>query len=304
MKTLSGIIIPAVTPFDESGALSIHMLKSNYERWNKTDVSGIMVLGSNGEFRSLSDDESFDVIMTASKIISKEKTLIAGIGRESLFQTLSFLNRLQEANAKIDYVSVLTPGYFKGLMTDEALIDYYTAIANESKYPVLLYCAPTFANGVCISCEAVKKLADHPNIFGIKDTSKDMMSSYMDTVGGRKDFVVVSGSLASFLTCLERGGSGAIVSAANYFPNTCVTLYEIAQQKGLDAAYKYYEELKDLLSKTGARASVASVKATMNLAGYSAGIPRAPVAPCSKELVEEMSNILLEYKQFLGKDIG
>ena len=117
-------------------------------------------------------------------------------------------------------MSVLTPGYFKNLMTDHALIDYYQAIADFSPYPVLIYCAPGFANAVRISPEALRILADHPNIAGIKDTSPDMMSAYMDCVGGRDDFQVLAGSLNNFFLCTLRGGKGGILSAANYFAET------------------------------------------------------------------------------------
>ena len=302
MKNLNGIIIPAVTPFDESGALRLDMLKDNFARWNTTGAQGIMVLGSNGEFRSLSDDEAFTVIKTASETISKEKTLIAGIGRESLYHTLAFLNRIQKEGLTIDYVSVLTPHYFKSLMTDDALVEYYAAVADASKYPVLLYCAPSFANNVCISREALKRLADHPNIAGIKDTSKDMMNTYMDAVGGRADFEVLSGSLGTIMTCLERGGKGGVVSAANYFPNACAKLCELAKEKGLKAAREYHKQLESLSALTGARASVAGVKATMNLMGYSAGVPRKPVQPCTKELTAEFEQAIKDHIELIESD--
>lgn len=124
-----------------------------------------MALGSNGEFRSLSDDEAFEVLKTVSEIKAPDRIFIAGVGRESLYQTLAFIKRLEEAAVQIDY---------------------FTAIADASSYPMLLYCAPGFTNDVRISPEALKALADHPNIAGIKDTTPDMMSAYMDAVGGRE----------------------------------------------------------------------------------------------------------------------
>ena len=95
------------------------------------------------------------------------------MGRESLYQTLKFIDRVQAADLPIDYLSVLTPHYFKSLMTDAALIEYFTRVADFSRIPILLYCAPSFANEVTISADVVRVLADHPNIHGIKDTSKN-----------------------------------------------------------------------------------------------------------------------------------
>ena len=293
MEKLHGIIVPAVTPFDEKGVIDYSALMFNYKKWNETDVRGFMCLGSNGEFKMLSDDEALEVIRVSASAADSDKTFIAGIGRESLYQTLKFMERVDALNAKIDYYSVLTPSYFKSRMTDEALIDYYTAIADESRVPILLYCAPSFANDMVISPEALKVLADHPNIHGIKDTSKNMMNAYMDVAGGRDDFEIVSGSMSTLMSCLDRGGRGGVVSAANYFPAECSKVVKLYENEGKEAALFYYESLQTLIKATGARGSVAGVKATMNLVGLKGLYPRKPVLPISKE-EEESYRIALD----------
>ena len=294
MRNLGGIIIPAVTPFDESGEIRFDMLQENYQAWNQTAVGGMMCLGSNGEFRMLSDDEAFEVIRVSSSCAGPDKCFIAGVGRESLYQTLKFVDRVQSADLRIDYLSVLTPHYFKSLMTDDALIAYFTAIADFSRLPILLYCAPAFANDVTISAEAVRVLADHPNIHGIKDTSKNMMNAYMDAAGGREDFEVLSGSMSTVFTCMDRGGKGGVVSAANYFPAQCAEVVRLYREEGREKAWAYYTGLQDVIKKTGARGSVAGVKCCMNLMGLKGGLPRKPVLPISKEVEAEMRQALLE----------
>lgn len=294
MKKLEGIIIPAVTPFEEDGAVGYGMLKENYRKWNQTGVSGYMCLGSNGEFRSLSDEEAFRVIKTVSEVRARDKVLIAGAGRESLYQTLAFIERLQEDNTDIDYISILPPHYFKKLMTDDALADYYKAVADFSRYPVLLYCAPAYANGLCLSAPLVLRLAAHPNILGLKDTSSDMMDTYMDTVGGRNDFEVLAGSLGSILTCLKRGGKGGIVSAANYFPDECAKLVEVFRHEGMDQAQSYHKRLKALAAETGGMAGIAGVKCSMNLRGYCGGLPRLPVPPVDEAVKASIQKAILK----------
>ena len=295
MKELKGIIVPAVTPFDEEGNIRFDWLKENYEKWNETAVGGYMCLGSNGEFRLLSDDESLEVIRAAAEAAAPDKVFIAGVGRESLYETLRFIDRVEALDLPIDYLSVLTPGYFKTLMTDEALIDYYTAIADHAKLPVLLYCAPSFVNDVTISAEALKVLADHPNIYGIKDTSKTMMNAYMDACGGRDDFTIVSGSMSTIMTCMDRGGKGGVVSAANYFPAECAEVVRLYLEEGREAAEKYYKNLQGLIQKTGARGSLAGVKCTMNLVGLKGGYPRKPILPIKPDVEEEFRQALVEY---------
>ena len=293
MGKLGGIIIPAVTPFFEDGGIDFESLRKNYEAWNQTDVAGYMCLGSNGEFRMLSDDEALEVIRVSSEAAAGEKCFIAGVGRESLAETLRFIDRVAAENLPIDYLSVLTPHYFKSLMTDEALIGYFTAIADHSPLPILLYCAPSFANDVVISAEAVKALADHPNIHGIKDTSKNMLESYYQAAGGRVDFEILSGSMSTVFNCLDLGGKGGVVSAANYFPAECAEVVRLYHAEGREKAWEYYTKLRELISKTGARGSVAGVKCTMNLVGLFGGYPRKPILPVSQQIACEMKEALI-----------
>ena len=293
-EKLRGIIIPAITPFDDSDEFSAQMLTENYEKWNRTDVRGYMALGSNGEYRMLDDNESLDVVKAAASARDPKKTLIVGVGRESLHQTLHFIDRVEDLDAGIDYVSVLVPHYFAGLMTDRTVINYYTAIADHAKLPVLLYCAPSFANGVTISAEAVRILADHPNILGIKDTSKNMMDAYMDAAGGREDFDIMAGSVSNLIRCYERGGAGGVVSAANYLPQECADIYNAFQSDGIEAAAAACSSVQALARKTGARGSVAGVKCTMNLLGYAGGNPRKPLLPVDPETEAEYAAALRE----------
>ena len=299
MKEIKGIIIPAVTPFDEDGALRLDWLQENYRKWCQTDICGIMSLGTNGEFKALSDDEAFDVIAAGAEAVREDKVFIAGVGRESTAQTVAFLQRLADADVAIDYVSVLTPHYFKKLMTDDALIGYYTEIADASRWPVLLYCAPGYANGVVVSPEALKKLADHPNIAGIKDTSPDMMASYLEAVGGRDDFEIIAGSLGSFLLCTTGGGKAGIISTSNAYPQTCAVLAQILETEGMEAAKAFHAELTALGDNTTRHGGVAGVKASMNVMGFRAGWPRRPVMPCSDETIAVIRDYIEAHRDFI-----
>lgn len=298
-REVKGIIIPAVTPFEKDGAVSIAKLAANYTKWNETKVAGYMCLGSNGEFRSLSDDEALRVIEAAAQYTARDKVLIAGVGRESLHHTLQFIDRVQAAQVKLDYISVLTPSYFAKLMTDAALVAYFEAVADHSRYPVLLYCAPGFTNGVCISAEALKRLADHPNIFGIKDTSATMMNAYMDAVGGREDFAVLAGSLDTIMSCLARGGKGGVVSAANYYPAECAKLVEVFEMSGLEKANAYHALLQKRAKRTGGRASIAGVKCCMNLVGLQGGYTRQPILPVAPEIEAQIRQAVQADKTIL-----
>lgn len=292
-EKLKGITIPVVTPFDAQGNVSVAQMEINFAKWTATGIKGLMVLGSNGEFKSLSDDESIVVIESAVRL-KGSKTLIAGIGRESLHHTLAFIDRIRKYCDGIDFLSVLTPNYFGKMMTGDALFEYYKAVADFSPVPILLYVAPSFANGVIIPPNVLGKLADHPNIAGIKDTSKDQLTNYMVYAGGRDDFDIMSGSLGTVMTDLLFGGPGGVVSAADYFPAECAHLTDLYFAGKMDECIIYYRDLQKLVSKTGGKAGIASVKACMNLLGYAAGNPRLPVPPLDLASIDKMREALQE----------
>lgn len=287
-NSLEGIYIPAVTPVNEKEELDCGMLEYNIQRWNDTEVSGYMCLGSNGEFRMFDDTDSLHVIRTFCRFRGPGKGLIAGAGRESLYQTLKFIDRIQEEMLDIDYISVLTPHYFRKQMNDAALITYFTRVADFSRYPVVLYCAPGFANSVCISAEAVRVLAQHPNIHGLKDTSSDMMDAYMDVTAEFTDFSVVAGSFDVLHQCLLRGGKGGVLSAANYFPEECARLLKLWYTADEVQYLEQEEKLRERIRQTGGKRGVASVKYCMNLLGYRAGRPREPLLDMGEEEKEEI----------------
>lgn len=288
---LRGTIIPAVVPFDDADGIDVDAFAYNVERWSRTDVAGYMVLGSNGEFRMLDDAESVRVVELAAELAGN-KTLIVGVGRESLHHTRAFLDLLEPWYRRIDYVSVLTPSYFPKLMDAAALRDYYTTIADHSPVPVLLYIAPGFANGVSIPPALLAELADHPNIHGAKDTSTNLMVDYQLAAGGRDDFALLAGSLNNIMADLSFGGPGGVVSAANYFPGECARLTTMYHDGDHEGAYAYYVRLQRLVKASGAKYGIVGVKACMDAVGLRGGRPRRPVRPLDPETVAEIRRII------------
>lgn len=286
---LSGILIPTVTPFDHDGALDLTALERNLHRWGQSSVRGYMCLGSNGEFRSLSDDESLDVVRTVREL-KGDKTLVVGVGRESLRLTLAFIAQVATVG-DVDYVSVLTPHYFAAAMSDDTLIDYYRTVADNSPLPVLIYVAPRFANSVTLSPRAVLELAGHPNIRGIKDNTP-ALADYLPALDPGTDFAVLAGSLAILRSCLTLGGSGGVVSAANYLPQECAAVTEDHARGETELALTRLEELQRVVAATAGPHGVAGVKCCMDLLGLHGGLPRRPVPPATQEVRDAMRRAL------------
>src|SRR5689334_4182711 len=168
---LSGIFPPITTPFYSEGNVYHKKLEANVERYSKTPVAGIVVLGSTGEAILLSDEERREVLKTAIEAAPASKVMIAGTGVESASETL----RLTELAASLGYdvAMVRPPHYYKNQMKPPNMLAFYRFVADRSPLPVVIYNFPQ-ATGYDIAAELVIELADHPNLVGIKESSGDV----------------------------------------------------------------------------------------------------------------------------------
>jgi len=165
---LQGIFPAVTTPFYPDGAVYYKKIEHNIDRYSRTPIAGMVVLGSTGEAVMLSDEERREVLRVTAEVASPEKVLIAGTGAESVIETL----RLTEIAAKLNYdVALLrTPHFYRPQMKPEALLAFYRTVADRSPLPVLLYTVPPFT-AYDLPLEVITALAEHPNIIGIKESS-------------------------------------------------------------------------------------------------------------------------------------
>jgi dihydrodipicolinate synthase/N-acetylneuraminate lyase len=168
---LQGIFPPITTPFYPDGNVYYKKLEANVERYSRTPVAGIVVLGSTGEALMLSDQEKRDVLRVARESAAANKILIAGTGIESAIETL----RLTEYAAELGYdvAMVRTPHYYKKQMLPANMLAFYRTVADRSPIPVIVYNFPQ-ATSYDIPAEVMIELADHPNLIGIKESSGDV----------------------------------------------------------------------------------------------------------------------------------
>jgi dihydrodipicolinate synthase/N-acetylneuraminate lyase len=165
---LQGIFPAMTTPFYPEGGVYYKKIEHNVDRYSRTPVAGLVVLGSTGEAVMLSDEERREVLRIAAEVASPDKVLIAGVGAESVIETL----RLAEhaARLKYDIALVRTPHFYRPQMKPEAMLAFYRTVADRSPLPVMLYTVPPFT-AYDLPLEVIVALADHPNIIGIKESS-------------------------------------------------------------------------------------------------------------------------------------
>src|SRR5882724_11467324 len=168
---LHGIFPPITTPFYPDGNVYFKKLEHNVERYSKTPMAGIVVLGSTGEAVLLSDEERREVLKSARAAAAPHKVLIAGTGIESAIETL----RLTEYAAELGYDAALvrTPFFYQSRMQPANMLAFYRTVADRSPIPVMIYNVPVFTK-YDIPAELVAELAEHPNVVGIKESGGDV----------------------------------------------------------------------------------------------------------------------------------
>jgi 4-hydroxy-2-oxoglutarate aldolase len=278
-KSLKGIFAPIATPFDEKGNVLYERLAENVQKYSKTGLRGYLILGSNGENKSLTTAEKERVLKTVLSCKNPQQIAMTGSIFESTLETLEFALMAQEAGA--DYITLLPPSYFKSAMKDNVLLKYFSDVAGSLKIPVLLYKAPQFSGGVDLSLNLIRECAEHPNIKGIKDSSSSGIEKILN--GVPENFTVLSGSANTFLAAMLGGAAGGVLSIANYLPERAVQLYQYIIDGDLNNA----AELNRVMIKGNIVISgtygVAGVKRAMDLTGYYGGFPRLPLLPVPPE---------------------
>ncbi len=275
---LSGVFAPITTPFNDAGDLLLEELSSNIKKLNSSRLRGYLVLGTNGECRSLSPYEQADVLRTVVQSASPDKVIMAGTGAESTKVSIELCH--QAAAIGAHYGSLITPFFFAKKMSDAALIQYFVQVAENSPLPVLLYNNPG-VTGITLSTAVVREVSSHPKIVGMKDSSPGNLSAYL--LHAKPGFCLLAGSANFFFTGLMMGAVGGVLSLADAFPEPCCKLYDLGVKGQLKEGRELQFQLMELNQKVSGKFGVAGVKAAMDFAGFYGGPPRAPLLPLTSE---------------------
>lgn len=275
---LTGVFAPLPTPFDEHDGVDVMRMRAAFAWWLASPLAGFVVLGSNGEAVLMDDDECDRVVDEARALVPSGRPLIAGTGRESTRAAIHASKRAAELGA--DAVLVRTPGFFKAQMTGEAFLRHYTAVADASPVPVLLYNF-TAVTGVNLPPATAARLAEHSNIIGMKESGSDIaqISDLVQLTPGR--FRVLAGSGSTFFAALCAGVSGGILALATLLPEPCVRLFDLTRAGRYDDARALQQRLTPIARLISGGYGVPGLKAALKLVGCDAGWPRPPLAPVS-----------------------
>jgi 4-hydroxy-2-oxoglutarate aldolase len=289
MREFEGVFIPVPTPY-KGEAVATDRLKDNLAQWNQTGLAGYVILGSTGEFPLLSDAERDAVLVAAREGIARDKAMIAGTGSNSTLLTIRQTKRAAEIGA--DLAIVITPHYFtKGFAQPAAQIRHYLAVAEASPIPIVLYNFP-LNTGINLEPDTVARIAEHPNVAGIKDSSGNIPQAAQIIHLTPKSFHVHVGAAAALLPSLTIGASGGVLALAVIAAREFVEVYTLAKQGRWEEAKEIAARMMRADRGVSGRYGIGGLKAALDLQGLYGGPCRAPLETPDGDGIDDIKESL------------
>jgi len=289
MPSLDGVFIPVSTPF-KGDDVAPERLQANLRRWNETALAGYVVLGSTGEFPMLSESERERVLGAAREAIPASKAFIAGTGTNSTLVTIRQTKRAAEQGA--DAAIVITPHYFsKAFGQAAAQVRHYLAVADASPIPILVYNFP-LNTGINLEADTVARIALHPNVAGIKDSSGNIPQCAQIIDQTPKTFHVLVGAASALLPSLAIGSSGGILALGLIAAREFCDVYALARGGRWDEARAIAARMLAADRGIAGRYGIGGLKAALDLQGFFGGPCRAPLGTPDGDAIEDIKEVL------------
>ena len=278
-----------VTPFNETGV--------NYEEFAKliedqisNHVDAIIVCGTTGESSTMTLEERKQTIKFAVDTVNKRVPVIAGTGGNCTASVIEFTKYAESIG--VDGALIVTPYYNK--TTQEGLVAHYTAIANQTTLPIILYSVPS-RTGVNILPSTCKKLSEIPNIVAIKEASGNLsqIAEIANLCG--ENLHIYSGNDDQITPILAVGGIGVISVLSNIAPEYTHNIVENFEKGKLQEAINAQVKAIPLIKALFCEVNPIPVKAALNMIGYTVGTPRLPLIEMSDAGKEKLKNELLSF---------
>lgn len=289
-----GIITPIVTPFyrDEKQEINYDATKKLVDYVIDNGVSGIFVLGSNGEFHVIRQQEKIEFAKRVVEMVDHRVPVFAGPGACSTQETIETAKAMEAAG--VDALSVISPYFVQP--TDEELYEHFKAVAESVKIPIILYNIPRLT-GVNINSTVFERLTALDNVAGIKDSSRNIenLQSYID-VAKKKGLAVLVGSDGIIAQGYRMGTTGAIAGMSNVIPKLMTDMFKALMEKRDEEADKLQEEV-NVIRDVNRLATMPSVlKRALELGNIAeAGPARKPVFETTPELDKKIKEMLKHY---------
>lgn len=287
-KTIfEGVATALITPFDQNGKIDYEKFAQLVEFQISEGINALVVCGTTGEASTLTDDEHKDAIEFVVKQTNGRVPVIAGTGSNDTDYAIWLTKHACEVGA--DAVLIVTPYYNKA--TQKGLIKMYTAIADASTKPVIIYNVPS-RTGVNIEPKTYLALADHPNIVAIKEANGNIskIAETIALVGDKLD--IYSGNDDQIVPILALGGKGVISVLSNPLPRKTVEICDKFFKGDVKGSAQLQLELLPLINALFSEVNPIPAKCAMAHMGYTENVLRSPLYPMESDteavLVEKL----------------
>lgn len=282
----TGVCTALVTPF-LGEQLNDPLLRQLIRRQQAAGIDALVICGTTGESATLSDEEKLELFALAREEIPENMAFLAGTGSNDTAHAMA-LSRAAEASGA-DALLVVSPYYNKA--TAEGLYRHYAAIADSVHIPVVLYNVPS-RTGLDIPVSTYQRLAEIPNIIGVKEASPDIRKIARIRRECPRDFFVWCGNDDLAVPAMALGAMGVISVVSNVKPELTQAMVWAALDGDFDTAAELQLRLYPLIEALFREVNPAPVKAAMAYIGYDCGESRLPVGPISQETREILNGLL------------
>jgi len=289
INRLAGTGVALVTPFDQKGEVDFTGLGNLLDYTSQNGVDYWVVQGTTGESATCTREEKAEILNFVKKNNPKNLPIVYGIGGNN---TSNIIREISETDFEgVDGLLSVSPYYNKP--SQEGLAQHYTAIADHSPVPVIIYNVPgrTASN---VSADTTVRLASHPNIAGVKEASNDLPQCIKIRNEAPDDFMLISGDDLITLPLISIGASGVISVLANAIPGQFSRMVHDALEGKWESARKMLYKISEINPLMYSESNPVGVKQALNYLGVCGNHVRLPLVPASANLQEKINGILKE----------
>ena len=292
MAPFGHLLTAMITPFTTSGEVDYEQTWRLARFLVNNGSDGLVVTGTTGESLTLSSDEKVAIYRTVVEAVGSKAHVIAGAGTYDTAESVELTRRAAEVGC--DAVMAVTPYYSRP--PQDGLIGHFTAVAEASGLPVLLYNIPG-RTGRRIELETLARLAEHPQIVAVKDAVGELTFTTKTRLATGDDFAIYSGDDINTLPMMAVGAIGIVSVAAHLAGKQIKAMVEAVLAGDLTSATRYHLALAPLAEALFLEPSPMPVKAAMNALWEPVGNPRSPLVPASDETVQKVKEALGKVQQ-------
>ena len=288
-----GIFSPTITPLDEKEGVDELGFVNQLNRLIDNGVHGIYLLGSSGEFTTLTNRERERALDIATKAVGGRVPVICCVMDTSTQRVIQNIEIAEQFG--VDAVAA-TPGYYYPSTDDADLIEFYQTVAASTELPVFIYNIPSTVK-TFIKPHVIAELADTcENIVGTKDSTGDWTNclNLLALLGDRRDFSIFLGSHVALGAAVLFGADGGVVSISNVAPKQSVALYNAAKARDIDEVHRLQKWMLRLSQMYTYGQGVSGMKACLEILGVCNAYTTSPLLPISDAAKAELRELLTE----------